>query len=238
MPPCSWPNGIMVDRNGIIWAVGTMSKTLISFDPKEERIKSIYHIPEETIDDTDTENRNQPSRSIRMVWSIVEDKDGFIWFSQSGSLWRFDPLSGNFMLISEIRNAPFQMKADSRTGNVWFTTFSGSTIGVIQKIDDTGEYKISEFSMENNETFPSGLFLQGDYVWITDTLQFDRIIKFKPIVDDNGRIIDIVKVMQIPSSFPSASTSPSTLEKPLANMYFQGYAITKVLCLLDIKTQR
>lgn len=87
------------------------------------------------------------------------------------------------------------MKADTRTGDIWFTTFSGSTIGVIQKIDDTGEYKITEFSMENNETFPSGIFLQGDYVWITDTLQFDRIIKFKPIVDDNGRIIDIVKVM-------------------------------------------
>ncbi|MGI0043640.1 MAG: hypothetical protein ACRD47_08005, partial [Nitrososphaeraceae archaeon] len=218
MPPDSWPNGIMVDRNGIVWTVGTMSNTLISFDPKEERIASLYPIPEETTDDTGTESRNQPSRSIRMVWSIVEGKDGFIWFSQSGSLWRFDPLSGNFKLISEIRNAPFQMKADNRTGNIWFTTFSGSTIGVIQKIDDTSEYKITEFSMENNETFPSGLFLQGDYVWITDTLQFDRIIKFKPIVDDNGMIIDIVKVMQIPSSFPSASTSPSALEKPLANM--------------------
>jgi virginiamycin B lyase len=217
MPPKSWPNGIMVDRNGTVWTVGTMSNTLISFDPKKERIKSIYPIPEEPLDDTGTESKNQPSRSIRMVWSIVEGKDGFIWFSQSGSLWRFDPLSGNFRSISEIRNAPFQMKVDNSTGNIWFTTFSGSTAGVIQKIDDTGEYKITEFNMENNETFPSGLFLQGDYVWITDTLQFDRIIKFKPIVDDNGTIIDIENVMQIPSSFPSASTSPSTLEKPSAN---------------------
>ncbi|MGH9978950.1 MAG: hypothetical protein ACRD8Z_24420, partial [Nitrososphaeraceae archaeon] len=233
MPSGSWPNGIMVDRNGIVWTVGTMSNTLISFGPTQEKIKSVYPIPEMIVDSTDTKSKNQPTRSIRMVWSIVEDKDGFIWFSQSGSLWRFDPLSGHFKLISEIRNAPFQMKTDSSTGNIWFTTFSGSTIGVIQKIDNTNkginrgndttarinntidnseddEYKIVEFSIDNNKTFPSGLFLQGDYVWITDTLQFDRIIKFRPIVDDKGRIVDITKIMQIPSSPPSPSASQPT----------------------------
>lgn len=212
MPPGTWPNGIMVDRNGIVWTVGTMSNTLISFDPRQEKIKSVYPIPDKNADNIETKSKNQPSRSVRMVWSIVEDKNGFIWFSHSGSLWRFDPLSANFNLISDIDNAPFQMKTDSRTGNIWFTTFSGSTIGVIQKIDNTGKYKITEFSLDNNETFPSGIFLQGDYVWITDTLEFDRIIKFKPVVDDDGRVIDIVKVMQIPSS-SSSSTSQATLTK-------------------------
>jgi virginiamycin B lyase len=213
MPPGTWPNGIMVDRNGIIWTIGTMSDTLISFDPRQEKIRSVYAIPDKKADNIDTTSKNQPSRSVRMVWNIVEDKDGFIWFSQSGSFWRFDPLSANFNLISNIDNAPFQMKTDNRTGNIWFTTFSGSTIGVIQKIDNnTGEYKITEFTLDDNETFPSGIFLQGDYVWITDTLEFDRIIKFKPTVDDEGRVIDIVKVMQIPSS-PSSSASQATLTK-------------------------
>jgi streptogramin lyase len=234
VPSGSWPNGIMVDRNGIVWTVGTMSKTLISFDPGQAKIKSVYPIPEKIVDSTDTKSKNQPTRSIRMVWSIVEDKDGFIWFSQSGSLWRFDPFSGHFKLISEVRNAPFQMKTDSSTGNIWFATFSGGTIGVIQKIDNTSkginpgnntttrisniidssrnnEYKIVEFSIDGNETFPSGLFLQGDHVWITDTLQFDRIIKFRPIVNDKGRVVDIAKIMQIPpSTSPSASQSTST----------------------------
>jgi hypothetical protein len=172
MPPDTWPNGIMVDRNGIVWTVGTMSNTLISFDPRQEKIRSVYPIPDKNADNIDTKVKNQLSRSIRMIWSIVEDKDGFIWFSHSGSLWRFDPFSANFNLISDIDNAPFQMKADNRSGNIWFTTFSGSTIGVIQKIDtNTDEYKITEFSLDNNETFPSGIFLQGDYVWITDTLE-------------------------------------------------------------------
>jgi streptogramin lyase len=232
MPSGSWPNGIMVDRNGIVWTVGTMSNILISFDPGQEKIKSVYPIREKIVDSTDTKSKNKSSRTIRMVWSIVEDKDGFIWFSHGGSLWRFDPLSGHFNLISEVRNAPFQMKTDSSTGNIWFTTFSGSTVGVIQKIDNTSkginrgndtttrinntidssennEYEIVEFSIDNNETFPSGLFLEGDHVWITDTLQFDRIIKFKPIFDDNGRVVDIAKIMQIPSS-PSTSASQST----------------------------
>jgi streptogramin lyase len=234
MPSGTWPNSIMVDRNGIVWTVGTMSNTLISFDPGQGKIESIYPIPEKIVDSTNTKSKNQPTRSIRMVWSIVEDKDGFIWFSHGGSLWKFDPSSGHFELISEIRRAPFQMKIDNSTGNIWFTTFSGSTIGVIQKIDNTSrgnnlgndttarinntidssennEYEIVEFSIDNNETFPSGVFLQGDHVWVTDTLQFDRMIKFRPVVDDKGRVVDITKIMQIPSApTPSSSQSASS----------------------------
>jgi streptogramin lyase len=35
MPNGTWPNAILVARNGIVWTVGTMSHTLISFDPKQ-----------------------------------------------------------------------------------------------------------------------------------------------------------------------------------------------------------
>ncbi|MDQ6667090.1 MAG: hypothetical protein M3Y53_02565, partial [Thermoproteota archaeon] len=49
MPNGTWPNGILVARNGIVWTVGTMSHTLIGFDPKEGKISSSYPIitPEE-----------------------------------------------------------------------------------------------------------------------------------------------------------------------------------------------
>jgi streptogramin lyase len=36
MPNGTWPNAILVARNGIVWTVGTKSHTLIGFDPKQQ----------------------------------------------------------------------------------------------------------------------------------------------------------------------------------------------------------
>src|SRR5438128_12656062 len=88
----------------------------------------------------------------------------------------------NFRLFICISAAPMQMKVDKRSGNIWFTTFGGGTFGVIQKIignkagiksnlnDSTisPEYKVTEFNL-GNDSYPSGIFLQGDSVWITET---------------------------------------------------------------------
>jgi len=60
------------------------------------------------------------------------------------------------------------MKVDKRSGNIWFTTFGSGTFGVIQKIIGNREYKVTEFNL-GNDSFPSGIFLQGDSVWITET---------------------------------------------------------------------
>src|SRR5436305_13719281 len=40
MPNGTWPNSILVARNGLVWTVGTKSDTLISFDPKQGKIIS------------------------------------------------------------------------------------------------------------------------------------------------------------------------------------------------------
>src|SRR5437016_2825251 len=54
MPHGTWPNAILVARNGIVWTVGTMSHTLIGFDPKQGKIRSSYPIitPEEKANKT------------------------------------------------------------------------------------------------------------------------------------------------------------------------------------------
>ena len=44
MPNGTWPNAILVARNEIVWTVGTMSHTLVSFDPKQGKIRSSYPI--------------------------------------------------------------------------------------------------------------------------------------------------------------------------------------------------
>jgi streptogramin lyase len=44
MPNGTWPNSMLVARNGLVWTVGTKSHTLISFDPKQGKIISAYPI--------------------------------------------------------------------------------------------------------------------------------------------------------------------------------------------------
>ena len=224
MPKGTWPNAILVARNGIIWTVGTMSHTLIDFDPKQGKIRSSYPIitPEEKANNTNPQSK----QGFQMVWSIVEGTDGSIWFPEGGSdpLWRFDPNTEKFQVIHSISAAPMQMKVDQRSGNIWFTTFGSGTIGVIQKIigNKAGiksnlndsitspEYKVTEFNL-GNDSFPSGIFLQGDSVWITETLNHNKLVEFKPIVDPNGKIVNVTKVLEIPSSSPSSSSRQKQL---------------------------
>jgi len=224
MPNATWPNGILVARNGIVWTVGTMSHTLIGFDPKQGKIRSSYPIitPEEKANKTNPQSK----QGFQMVWSIVEGTDGSIWFPEGGSdpLWRFDPNTEKFQVIHSISAAPMQMKVDQRSGNIWFTTFGSGTFGVIQKIigNKAGiksnlndsitspEYKVTEFNL-GNDSFPSGIFLQGDSVWITETLNHNKLVEFKPIVDPNGKIVNVTKVLEIPSSSPSSSSRQKQL---------------------------
>ena len=224
MPQGTWPNAILVARNGIVWTVGTMSHTLIGFDPKQGKIRSSYPIitPEEEANKTNPQSK----QGFQMVWSIVEGTDGSIWFPEGGSdpLWRFDPNTEKFQVIHSISAAPMQMKVDQRSGNIWFTTFGSGTFGVIQKIigNKAGiksnlndsitspEYKVTEFNL-GNDSFPSGIFLQGDSVWITETLNHNKLVEFKPIVDPNGKIVNVTKVLEIPSSSPSSSSRQKQL---------------------------
>src|SRR2546422_1786208 len=224
MPNGTWPNAILVARNGLVWTVGTMSHTLIGFDPKQGKIRSSYPIitPEEKANKTNPQSK----QVFQMVWSIVEGTDGSIWFPEGGSdpLWRFDPNTEKFQIIHSISAAPMQMKVDKRSGNIWFTTFGGGTFGVIQKIignkagiksnlnDSTisPEYKVTEFNL-GNDSYPSGIFLQGDSVWITETVNHNKLVEFKQVLDANGKVVNISKVLEIPSSSPSSSIQKKQL---------------------------
>jgi streptogramin lyase len=216
MPNGTWPNAILVARNGIVWTVGTMSHTLIGFDPKQGKIKSSNPIIAQH-EETGTNN----NQGFQMVWSIVEDNDGSIWVPQGGSnpLWRFDPHTEQFQVIHSISAAPMQMKVDKKSGNIWFTTFGSGTFGVIQKIikNKVGitspEYKVTEFNL-GNDSFPSGIFLKGDSVWITETLNHNKLVEFKPILDANGKVVNVSKVLERPSLSASSSSRQKHFTTP------------------------
>jgi hypothetical protein len=224
MPKGTWPNGILVDKKGMVWTVGTRSQSLIEFSPKQGQIVSEYPIKKNAHEITGPESTSssptsQQARIPMMTWAMVEDKkDSSIWFSQADSpnpLWRFDPLRKSFDVIKNISGAPYQMKVDNKTGDIWFTTYTANKLGVIQNIEDkkftttsanndtnssTIHYAVKEFDL-GSQAFPSGLYLEGtDSIWITQSLN-DKLVHFKVIRDrHDGNIINITKVLEIPLS--------------------------------------
>ncbi|MGI0061435.1 MAG: virginiamycin B lyase family protein, partial [Nitrosotalea sp.] len=189
LPSKSGPNSMLVDDHGIVWTVGSYSHKLYMLDPNTNKMQS-YQIPGE--DDT----------RDRMSWSMLKDNEGFIWFGQFGSdkLWRFDPDHEKFVDFHTMTSSPFQMKLDSKTDEIWFTTLSNDKLGVVQKIEndvnsDNG-YRINEFSIGNG-SYPSGLTVQGDSIWVTE-LEKGKIAKFTSIRNYDGEITGIKKTVEIP----------------------------------------
>ena len=92
LPVDSLPNGIIVDKKGFVWIVGSNSN-LYKFDSRLDKIDSVYFIGDKEL---------KPKGSI-MGWAIIQDNDGIIWLSQSGSkpLWRFDPIGEKFTSLSK-----------------------------------------------------------------------------------------------------------------------------------------
>lgn len=203
LPEHTLPNGILVGRDGIVWVAGSTSHTLTSFDSRSGKIKSAYEIKE----DDSLDNRS----SSLMVWSMIEDNENMIWFSQMGKdpLWQFNPETEKFTSYHSISAAPFQMKVDQKTGNIWFTTLTSNTLGVIQRQDQPQSYKITEFNVGTG-TYPSGLHLENTDVWITQ-IQGQRLAKFSTVTDKDGTVTDIKKVLEIPQNNETKISSPTDM---------------------------
>jgi sugar lactone lactonase YvrE len=202
LPTGTWPNGILVDKNGIIWIAGSKIDSLFRFDPKQEKIEP-YVITE------DATQSNMTEGSL-MVWTMAQDDNGFIWFSQLGtkSIWKFDPNTDDFTAFHSISAAPFQMKVD-KNGNIWFTTLTSNTVGVIQKIqNETESYKIAEFNI-GNDTQPAGLFLENNDLWITE-IATQKIAKYR-VIYDNSTVTNIEKILEIPTDEKISLGSPTDL---------------------------
>ncbi len=198
------PNGLIVDKTGTVWVTSSTSGILYSFDQKSKQLKS-YDIK------NGNSQYSNPGQNTTMVWTVVQDKDGMIWFSPLGtrSIWRFDPMNDTFYSIYSKTGSAFQMKADANTGDVWFTTLSGDTLCVIEKNPNvqTG-YKITAFNLGNG-TAPAGLYLKNNSVWVTE-ITTQKIIEFN-IDRENGIVTGITKIREIPADNQTKLSSPTDL---------------------------
>jgi sugar lactone lactonase YvrE len=201
MPNGTWPNGILVDKLGSVWTVGTKSHALLQLDPKDGKLQSIYPLKSQNFQNMGSEEKREKTTGVMMVWGIIEAPDNSIWFSQADSfnpLWRFDRNTSHFETFQDISGAPFQMKVDHKTGDIWFSTFASGTVGVIQKVHGNkalgfnySNYSITEFPL-GTSSYPSGIFVEGDSIWVTETLD-NKLIKFRILKDINGKVIELVK---------------------------------------------
>lgn len=211
-PKDVWPNSILVDKKGMVWTVGSKSHSLEAFDPATEKIKS-YPIP-----NSDT------TVGMALVWTMVEGNNSSIWFSGSGGipLWRFDPSTEKFEAVTSVSASPIQMKVDVG-GRIWYTTLYSGKLGVVQK--EGQSYLSKEIQLEN-DSFPSGLQVRNDSVWITQAA-IGKITVFNVTYDDsNGMVANISKSAQYPTgeSRLFSPTDKNTLFSPTDIVLHNGSA--------------
>ncbi|MGI0047242.1 MAG: hypothetical protein ACREBB_08650 [Nitrosotalea sp.] len=199
------PNGLIVDKQGTVWITSTQSDILYSFDQKSGQLES------HDIKYNNLEYSNPGQNRTTMTWTVIQDKDGLLWFSPLGTqtIWRFDPVNDTFLSLQSKTGSAFQMKADKNNGDVWFTTLSGDTLCVVEKNASapTG-YSISAFDLGNN-TAPAGLFLQNNTVWVTE-ITTQQIVEFN-IDHENGTVTGITKVKVVPVNNQTELSSPTDL---------------------------
>lgn len=158
LPKNSAPNGITVDKNGIVWVAATNSTNLIKFNPSTEQFEE-FKIP------------TTATRS--MMWSVLADNENKIWFTdeKTNSIWRFDPVTKEFNKFAlRTKTGPqglaaFPIQLAEHTKSIWFTELYGHKIGVLSKEDPSF---IQEFPTPTNSSGPSGLFVREGQVWFTE----------------------------------------------------------------------
>ncbi|WP_101478019.1 Vgb family protein [Candidatus Nitrosotalea bavarica] len=196
----SRPNALLVDAHGIVWITTSDSKRLLSLDPKSGNITN-FGIRDNSLPEAVHGNST-------MVWTMVQDHDGKIWFAGLGtkSIWQLEPKNDTFHLFHSESGAPFQMKV-SHDGEIWFTTLRGDTIGVLEKSID-GNYKISSFETGNNTT-PAGIFLQNDSIW-TANIASQKISQYH-VTRENNFVRNITTLQNIPMYNDTMFSSPTDL---------------------------
>lgn len=199
LPDGTKPNALLVDARGMVWISTSDSKNLLSLDPQNGDVVNFA-----IRDDSQPDLRRGNST---MVWTMVQDNDGNIWFSQLGtrSIWQLEPDNDAFHMFYSESGAPFQMKV-AKNGDIWFTTLRGDTIGVVEKTMQG--YKISSFETGNNTT-PAGMFLQNDSVW-TANIDSQNILQYK-VTRENDFVKNITTIQSIPQNNATMFSSPTDL---------------------------
>ena len=215
LPNGTLPSGIVVDNKGVAWTVGGRFQSLYAVDPATGNVKS-FPVP------------NASSISLGLVWAMTEGRNQSILFSgnDNARLWWFDQARETFQEIKSPSAAPFQMKTDPVTGNIWYTLLYSGKLGVLEKGNGTHPYIAKEFDM-NKESLPSGLFLAQNSNLGPPSLIFvskvtdNKIVEYSISYENGtGRVIGISKTRDIPSDNTTRIFSPTDVAYANGSLYF------------------
>ncbi len=156
------PDGLAIDKNGMLWFGTQWGGTLGKFDPKSETFEH-FRVP--------YKNANPAIPSI--------DKDGFIWIADhvNNKILRFDPLRKQFLIIQAPTPNSWvvHVLADSQN-RLWYTCTNTNRIGMISQDRKT----ISEYVLKDKKAKPAFLaFDSHDNVWFTQW-KGNKLTKFDP----------------------------------------------------------
>ncbi|MDE1770601.1 MAG: hypothetical protein KGI28_08645 [Thaumarchaeota archaeon] len=224
LPDGTGPNALLVDDSGTVWISASNSGNLLSLDPSRGGITN-YKIKDYS------EPQNVKGNST-MIWTMVQDLDGYIWFAELGmkSIWQLDPKIDTFHVIHSETGAPFQMKV-GKNHDIWFTTLRGDTIGVVEK-SINGNYTVTSFDVGNNTT-PAGLYLKDDSIW-TANIGTQNILQYK-INTENDLVKDISLIGTIPKSNVTIFSSPTDLHLDKNSVWLTEHG-TSFLTRYDMDT--
>lgn len=215
LPDKFMPNAILVDKQGTIWIAGSHSQLAEFHRPEsgtsESSTFSVHQLPSYETNDT-----KSPDTPV-MVWSMVQDTIGNIWISQQGKkvIFVFDPTTEEFTSMGPVSSAPFQMKLNEDSGNIWYTSLEENKIGVIQKTstNQINQNHITEFDIGYNAS-PSGIYAEEDKLWITQLFD-NKIVTYSIERTQSGSVTGIKKQQEVPATsygpFVSIPASPTDI---------------------------
>ena len=169
------------------------------------------------------------------VYSILQNKTGFMWFATDEGLNRFD--GSEFKLYLNDPDDPFSLSdnnvlaiAESQSGYLWLGTFGGG----LNRFDPQTEKFTSYFHDPNNIDSPSSneiwnvLVDQSDSVWLATADGLDR---FDPA---SGHFQHFINDEQNPSSL-SVGSIQVIFQDDIGNLWI---GTTQGLDRLDMETQQ
>ncbi len=112
---------ILIDRTGKIW-VGTFSG--VSYLTPTTEGASSWSFTTFSIPPADTINSSIGVRSQKVIWSMMEDRAGNIWFATNGGgAYRYDGKSLTHITRKDgLTDNSVQTILEDKKGNIWFAT--------------------------------------------------------------------------------------------------------------------
>lgn len=145
---------VLEDRAGKVW-VGSWGNGISLYDPGTGKTEVFRH-----------QANNPQSLANNMVWDILEDRKGDIWFATHGGLQRFSPQQSSFEtfgLADGLEHEAIRSLCEDDQGTLWIGTFGG----LHRRDSDTSPIRFVEGYSPNPYAIVNEIFADShEHIWV------------------------------------------------------------------------